>query len=189
MNIRQALIALVLMLVAGFSGWLLFRDHSKDLASNFIGPPRADYILQNFELSSFNAKGKLSFSLHAPRLTHDDTRNIFDIDDPAFYFFDNEGKAWHANSGRARIHIENKTVAMRDQVMISNQTGDDAAFMHLSTEELDADTEAKILWSNVAVTLQKPGASLQSTGLEVDLNTKQFSLAANVRGRFEVPHD
>lgn len=189
MNLQQTLVALVLILVTGFSGWLLFRDRIKDKEPNFIGPPRSNYILQDFELSSFDAEGKLSFSLRAPRLTHDDTRHIFDIDEPAFYFFDDQGKAWSANSGRARVYIENKAIAMREHVLVSTIDGVDEAFMRLTTEELDADTKAKILRSDVAVTLQKPGASLQSTGFKVDLNTKQFSLAANVRGHFEVHHD
>lgn len=190
MSSRQILLAMLLAIAAVISGWVLLREQARHTGPRFIGPPRSDYQLQDFELASYNEEGRLAFRLRAPQLSHDDARDAFHVQAPVFQFFNNTGKAWDAISKRALINTRTKRVSMRDNVRVtqSPQAGNAGQFT-LDTQALEADTDARRITSNVAVTLRRPGSILQGVGLTAELDTKQFALAATVRGRFEVKHD
>jgi lipopolysaccharide export system protein LptC len=189
MTARQILLALALAVAAILSGWLLLREQERNAAPRFTGPPRSDYQLQDFELASYAESGKLAFRLRAPRLSHDDAREAFHVELPVFQFFNSEGSAWNATSRRALISTRSKTVAMRERVRVTQAAQDSGGEFKLETEALDADTSAKKITTNSAVTMRRPGSILQGIGLMADLDTRQFELTSAVRGRFEVHHD
>lgn len=189
MSSRQMLMALLLAAAVVVSGWMLLREQARNAGPRFTGPPRSDYQLQDFELASYGDTGKLAFRLRAPRLSHDDARTAFHVEKPVFQFFNTDGNAWDAQSLRAQIDTRSKQVAMRDSVVVTQKLQDSDGEFRLETEALDADTNARIITSDQAVTLRRPGSILSGIGLTADLDTKQFQLAAAVRGRFEVRHD
>lgn len=181
--------AIVLVLGVMLSSWLLLRDRARNAPPRFNGPPRSDYQLHDFELASYDDSGRLSFQLNSPRLTHDDARSAFHIDDPKFRFFNREGNAWNAASKYALINTQTKMVAMRDNVRVTQASSESKGEFVLTTQALDADTNNKLLSSETTVTVQRPGSILRGIGMKADLDTKSFELAAAVRGRFEVRHD
>jgi lipopolysaccharide export system protein LptC len=188
-NTRQVALAFALALAVLATAWMLLRNRELNAPPQFTGPPRSDYQLHTFELASYDKTGILSFRLESPRLTHDDARSAFHVDKPKFQFFNSDGKAWNAIGERAQIDTRSKQVALRDNVRLSQaQVGADDKFV-LITQALDADTVNKKLRSDVTVTVQRPGSILRGVGMTADLDTKQFDLAAAVRGRFEVIHD
>lgn len=189
MNLRQFLLLLVLSLAVGGTAWMLFASREPESLPQFVGPPRSDYALADFELNSFDPLGKLGFRLKAPRLIHDDLRQSYDVEQPAFRFYDSKAGSWRANSQRALVDIRTRRVAMRGAVQVNPELGPDADPWLLTTEALDADPATKIITSAVAVTLSRPGSILKGIGLHANLDLRQFALAAQVRGNFEGPHD
>ncbi len=189
MSARQIALALLLAVAAIMTGWLLLREQERNATPRFTGPPRSDYQLQDFELASYADSGKLAFRLRAPRLSHDDVREAFHVERPVFQFFNSEGTAWNATSRRALINTRSKRIAMRDKVLVIQAAQAGGSEFRLETESLEADTDAKRITSSSAVTMRRPGSILQGIGLMADLDTRQFELAAAVRGRFEVNHD
>ncbi|PIV35510.1 MAG: LPS export ABC transporter periplasmic protein LptC [Lysobacterales bacterium CG02_land_8_20_14_3_00_62_12] len=189
MNLRQFLFLLVLSLAVGYTGWLLYASREPEPLPQFVGPPRADYALADFELNSFDALGKLGFRLKAPRLIHDDQRQSYDVDQPTFRFYDSKAGSWRADSDRAVVDIPTRRVALRGGVEVTPEAGADADPWILTTEALDADPATKIVTSALAVTLSRPGSILKGIGLHANLDLNQFALAAQVRGNFEGPHD
>lgn len=189
MSTRQVVLTFALAFAVLITTWILLRDQERNAPPLFTGPPRSDYQLHAFDLASYDKDGTLSFRLASPRLTHDDARSAFHVDKPKFQFFNSDGKAWNAASERAQIDTRSKQVALRENVRLSQVAdGADDKFV-LLTQELDADTVNKKLRSDVTVTVQRPGSILRGVGMTADLDTKQFDLAASVRGRFEVIHD
>jgi lipopolysaccharide export system protein LptC len=189
MNGRQILLAVMLAIAVLATGWLLLHERERNAPPSFSGPPRSDYQLENFQLASYDENGRLSFQLESPRLTHDDARSAFHVDAPVFKFYNSDGKAWNATSKRAQIGTIDKKVAMRDDVRVAQAAGGAQGKFVLTTQSLDADTISKQLTSDVTVTVQRPGSILRGVGLIANLDTRQFDLAAAVRGRFEVQHD
>jgi lipopolysaccharide export system protein LptC len=188
-SIRQVALAIALALAVLATAWMLLRESARNAPPQFSGPPRSDYQLHEFELASYDDTGKLSFKLESPRLTHDDARSAFHVDQPRFQFFNRDGKAWNASSQRAQIDTRSKQVELRDNVrLLQAGVGAQGKFV-LTTQALDADTVQKKLRSDVTVTVQRPGSILRGIGMTADLDTKKFDLAAAVRGRFEVIHD
>jgi len=186
MSPKQIALAVLLAVAVLVSGWMLLREHERRAPARFTGPPRSDYQLHEFELASYDETGKLSFRLQSPRLTHDDARSAFHVDAPKFQFFNHDGKAWNATGKRALVDTRSKQVALREDVRVSQvSTGAQGRFV-LTTQALDADTVNKRLTSDTTVTVQRPGSILRGIGLTANLDTKQFDLAAAVRGRLEV---
>lgn len=188
MRLRDALVLLLLSLALGLSSWLLLKQKPDD-SPQFVGPPRSDYQLQNFSLHSFDENGKLAFRLEGPRLIHDDQRRSYDVDLPEFLFYTSSGDAWKAISRKAAIDIKTRRVAMRDQVHCAPLAGAGSLPWVLTTEALDADPDRKTLSSERPVTLARPGSILHGIGLTARLDSKQFDLAAAVRGTFKANHD
>lgn len=190
MRLREALALLLLSLALGISSWLLLRQ-KPDQTPQFVGPPRSDYQLHDFNLQSFDEQGRLAFRLEGPRLSHDEQRKSYDVDAPEFLFYTSSGGAWKANARRAAIDIKTRKVAMREQVHCTPVAGADGLPWVLTTEALDADPNHKTLSSELPVTLARPGSILHGTGLSVQLDSKRFDLAAAVRGTFnlETPVD
>lgn len=186
MNTRQIMLALLLALAVISSGWMLLRERERTAPPRFTGPPRSDYQLHDFDLASYDETGQLSFRLESPRLTHDDARSAFHVDQPKFQFFNRDGNAWNATGKRAQIDTRSKQVAMRDEVRVIQASGGPQGKFVLTTQSLDADTVNKRLNSTVTVTIQRPGSILRGIGFNADLNTKRFELASALRGRFEV---
>lgn len=189
MNTRQFTMALLLAIAVLSTAWMLLRERERNTPIRFTGPPRSDYQLQDFELASYDDTGKLSFKLESPRLTHDDARSAFHVDAPEFKFFNSDGNAWDATAKHAQIDTRSKQVAMREDVRVIQAGGGPKGKFVLTSQALDADTNNKLLTSQVTVTVQRPGSILRGIGLTANLNTKQFELAAAVRGRFEVLRD
>ncbi len=188
MRLRDASVLFLLSLALGLSSWLLLKQKPDD-TPQFVGPPRSDYQLQNFSLQSFDEHGKLAFQLEGPRLIHDDQRRSYNVDRPEFLFYTGSGGAWKASSRRAEIDIKTRKVAMREQVHCTPVAGADSLPWVLTTEALDADPDRKTLSSELAVTLARPGSILHGIGLTAQLDSKQFDLAAAVRGTFKANHD
>lgn len=185
MSARQIVLAGMLALAVLITGWMLLRERERNAPPEFNGPPRSEYQLHDFDLTSYDKTGRLSFRLQSPRLTHDDARSAFHVDLPKFQFFNSEGAAWNATAQRAQINTNSKQVDLRDDVRLTQAGGAQGKFV-LTTQALDADTVNKKLRSDVTVTVQRPGSILRGIGMTADIDTKQFDLAAAVRGRFEV---
>jgi lipopolysaccharide export system protein LptC len=185
-NSRQIAVALLLVVAVLGTGWMLLRERERNAPAQFTGPPRSDYQLHDFELASYDDQGRLAFRLDSPRLTHDDARSAFHVDAPEFRFFNDDGNAWDATARTARIDTRSKRVAMRDQVRLTQTSGAPGERLVVTSQALDADTNARRLTSDTTVTVQRPGSILRGIGLDADLDTRHFELASAVRGRFEV---
>ena len=189
MRLRDTLVLLSLSLALAWTSWLLVRQ-KPEAEPQFVGPPRSDYQLQNFSLRTFDEQGELAFHLEGPRLIHDGQRRSYEVDQPDFLFYTSGGEAWQAQSKRATIDIGTRRVALREQVRCQPEaSGSDRSTWVLHTEALDADPDRKTLSSNLPVTLDRPGSILRGIGLTAQLDSKQFELAATVRGVFKASHD
>ena len=69
-----------LLPIALATGWWAWQLQEKEAPPPFVGPPRSDYAVDQFELIAFDDAGAESFSLRGPRLARHPELGSFDVE-------------------------------------------------------------------------------------------------------------
>lgn len=180
MNWRLAL-TLVLLVAAVVSGWSAWRQRADDTAAP--AQSRSDYVLHDFELTALSTEGIESFTLRAPLLEqHPEDRTIA-LETPLFLLPDRDGRYWEARSKTGLVSAEHDEVQLRGDVRVTSPEGDPRA-VTMNTEQLNLYPETDIARSDVLVTVEQPGSTIQGRGLEVDLASKRYTFKSQVKQRY-----
>ncbi len=174
---------IVLFVLAVLSSILVWNlSSSPDITPE--GPPRSDYVLYNFEMTTLDDNGKESFRLKSPYLERDPKGKSLSIRTPKFSFPDKNGGRWNAESGNAWVGPKAEEVRLLDKVEMrgpKNPSGEQTRF---STEQLTIFPKKDIAQSKDVVTIARGDSILHGRGLQVDMQAKRFQLLADVKGRY-----
>ncbi|MCB1554871.1 MAG: LPS export ABC transporter periplasmic protein LptC [Xanthomonadales bacterium] len=175
-----------LLPIALATGWWAWQLQEKEAPPPFVGPPRSDYAVDQFELIAFDDAGAESFSLRGPRLARHPELGSFDVEAPRIRVPDTDGKAWDGRADRAWISRDGELVKLRSRVDFRGPATAGFEPLRLRGDELDLMPKVRTATSEVAVTLTGPGSILRGRGLRADLNARRMELLNEVRGRYEV---
>lgn len=149
-------------------------------------PPsvRSDYVLEDFELTSLDDKGKESFSVQAPHLERDPRGKSLTMRLPQFSFPDKDGGRWQATSGSAWVAEKGVEVRLIDKVEMIGPPSPTGERTQFSTQHLQVFPKQDLAQSQDPVTIRRADSILQGTGLRADMNAKRVQLLANVKGHY-----
>ncbi|WP_149194894.1 LPS export ABC transporter periplasmic protein LptC [Luteimonas suaedae] len=181
MNWRLAL-TVVLLVAAVVSGWSVWRQRADDTA---MAPDqgRSDYVLHDFELTALNKEGIESFTLRAPLLEQHPQDRTITLDEPLFLLPERGGGYWQARSRTGVVTADHDEVRLRDDVRVTSPEGNPRP-VTMNTEQLNLYPETDIARSDVLVTVEQPGSTIQGRGLEVDLASKRYTFKSQVKQRY-----
>lgn len=179
---------MMVLLLAGamVSGWSLWKQRAEPTAQGKVSS-RPDYVLNDFELVALDAKGDESFTLRAPHLSRDPASRTMDIETPLFLIpagKGSSGDAWEVRARTGWISGEGDELRLRGEVKATSAGIADMP-LTIATEQLNVFPETNRISSAVAVSINRPGSILRGQGLEVDLNTKLYTLRSEVRSRYD----
>lgn len=184
MNWRGIVFALLLA-GAAVSAWSLW--HQRDRDGSAAAPSgRPDYVLNDFEMVALDDKGLESFTLRAPKLVRDPQAKTLDITTPLFLVpprAGSSGDAWEVRSRKGWVSAEGDELRLRGKVRATSAGVADAP-TSIQTEQLNVFPESSRISSAVAVSISRPGSILRGRGLEVDLDTKLYTLQSEVRSHY-----
>lgn len=175
---------LVLLTAAALSGWALWSQREKPKSGG--GDTRPDYVLTDFEVVVLDKLGKESFTLRAPTLTRDPTAKTMDITTPLFLIpakAGSNGGPWQVRSQRGWVSAEADEVRLRGQVH-ADSTNAEGKPIAITSEELNVFPDANKATSAVPVKMVQPGITMNGSGLQADLETKNVTIP-NVKVRYE----
>lgn len=181
---RAWLVVLVLALVAGGSQWLLWYLNRPDASPGFVGPPRSDYLLEDFDLKVMNERGVTSFTVRAPRLNRHPTDGTLTMDAPHIVMTDGHGRLWRARSIHGAVSPKADMLQLSGDVVLERSAQETAPDLVLHTEDLTAWPEEDRMATESTVTIEQPGSILRGRGMRADLNEDRFELLADVRAQF-----
>ncbi|WP_407352415.1 LPS export ABC transporter periplasmic protein LptC [Luteimonas sp. R10] len=181
MNWRFALTA-VLLVAAIVSGWSAWRQRADD-ATAATAQARSDYVLHDFELTALGKDGTESFTLRAPLLEQHPQDRTIALDQPLFLLPDRDGRYWEARARTGVVSADHDEVRLRDDVRVTSPEGDPRP-VTMNTEQLNLYPETDIASSDVLVTVEQPGSTIQGRGLEVDLSSKRYTFKSQVKQRY-----
>lgn len=184
MNWRNVLI--VLLVVGGaFSAWSLLTERD-DAASTIAADAGPDYTLEDFELVALNSRGEESFTLRAPGLVRDPSSKAMDITTPVFLIppgEDASSDGWEIRSRSGWISARGEELRLRGEVRAVSD-GAAGVPVTIATEQLNVFPETDMVSSSDEVSFTRPGSILRGRGLEMNLETKLYSLHSEVRWHY-----
>lgn len=178
----RALLTLVLLLAALFSGWSLWTHRVGDDAAK-RGSVRSEYVLHDFELVALDRSGKESFTLRAPRLQQTPGARTMDLTTPLFLLPDKQGRYWEVRSRTGWVSGDQDEIRLVGDVRTLSPK-EDPRPVTMNTEQLNVFPETERASSPAIVTITQPGSILRGRGLDVDLATKRYKLHSEVRSTY-----
>ena len=164
--------------------WLGFWLSDADQVPNNVMPKDISqplYVMHNFSSSFMNQDGQKIRSLSAKRLNHFEG-DIVEMRSPNIDLATNKGERWFAQSDFAHFDHSNNA-HLTGNVII--EKSDKHQTLAIETENLIYNFEQKTGKSESPVTIQGPGLTMSSTGIEFNLNTAFIELKSNVKGQYE----
>ncbi|MFZ2236432.1 MAG: LPS export ABC transporter periplasmic protein LptC [Dokdonella sp.] len=175
------IIALVLLAAGSqFLLWLI-REPATD---DFVGPPRSDYTLSNFQLTALGDDGKLTFRMSGPILTRSDKDNSIYVTTPDYVMVDGSGRPWQGNSDAAWVDKAGVIMQLRGAVVMhSEPKGKDP--VTITSSDLTIWPKTSKLATDARATIEQTGSTVSGTGMRADLTTQTMELLADVHNRFQ----
>lgn len=178
----RPIIALALVAALTWALFWLFRPAESPPA--FVGPPRSNYTLNNFQLNALDENGRLSFTIAAPALARRNDDGSLWIDAPDFLIAAKKGEPWKGESQSAFVNKEGSYLLLAGAVLMQREGSDEAGAARVETRDVDAYPKENRLQTAAAATITQPGSILRGTGMKADLNTHQLELLADVHASF-----
>ena len=175
----------LLIIGAAVSGWSFWNQKNEDAATiaSGAGP---DYILDNFELVVLDEAGEESFTLRAPKMERDPANRTMDLTTPVFLIppgRDAGTDAWEVRSRTGWVSEKGDEVRLSGEVRAVSD-GAAGVPMTIATEQLNIFPENNRVSSAVGVSFTRPGSILRGRGLDMQLDTKLYTLHSEVRWHY-----
>lgn len=181
---RRGLIGTALLLAVLASGWLALQLRPDRSTDAFVGPPRADYTMDDYQLVVLDAMGNESFTVSGPQLSRDPLSAEIFLERPRFTFPSEEG-TWTATSLSGWVNARADELRLTRAVELDGPQRPAASPVRVRTEALHVRPDERTAHSPVAVSIDRGNSILTGRGLDADLDTRRLQLHAEVRIRHE----
>lgn len=172
MSRAQGTIFALLVLVAAITSyWVWFRPEPT-LPDAFVGPPRSDYELGQFDMQVFDEAGKLSYYVEAPRLSRDAQRESFSIDLPRVRLFGEQEQNWLITAKSGYIDVRADRIDFDQNVVMQKESKLDP--MRFASDQITAFHKEGRVETASPIEIKARGATLTGTGLKANLNDKTY---------------
>lgn len=180
----RTLLQAVLVLATLASGWAVWRLRSQIPPPAFVGPPRADYSLDNYQMVALDPQGNESFYAQGPVLVRDPYTHTITLQEPRLRVPGADGGHW---SGRARegwVSPKGEELRLSKEVVLDGYTIEGGQFAQLKTERLSLFPDSNQVRTDAPVTITRPNSILRGRGLEADLGTRRMRILSQVSLRY-----
>jgi len=164
--------------------WVWF-TRGREPAREFVGPPRSDYSLMNFQMHVLNIEGALAFSVSAPRLTRRGDDGSINIDLPAYDIIDTQGAIWKGTSDNAWVNQDGSQLKLEGAVEMRREPNETMTGATIVTRDVIAWPKEQRMETPAAILITQPGYTLRSVGMKADLSLKNVELLSDVNARME----
>lgn len=184
MERRPVLLVALLALGALVTQLLVWLTRPTPEPPAFVGPPRSNYTLDEFELNGLDDEGRLSFTIVAPSLARRNDDGSMWIETPKFTIVGQSGENWKGDSESAWVTKDGARMLLAGAVQMHRDTTDPKRQAQVDTRDVTAWPKDSRMETAAPATITQPGSILRGTGMKADLNTHQLELLADVHATF-----
>ncbi len=177
---RRDLGALLLVTLAANTSIAVWQLRSDEPPPEFVGPPRADYTLDNYELVALDEHGRESFFAQGPLLVRDPYRRELSLTRPRFRILSDDGGYWLARAETGWVDSKGRQLRLNDTVVVDGHQPDHRRHARIETELLSLFPRERTASSDRPVTITQANSILRGRGLEADLGQRQLQLLSEV---------
>ena len=179
---RRAIVIVVLALTALLGGWAAWLLRAREPASDFVGPPRSDYTLDDYTLVVLNDLGTESFTTVGPYLARDPNTETLSLDKPDFSFPSKTGEGdWTAHAEDGWVARKGVEVRLARGVTILGPPTATAGPTHIATDHLTVLPKPQTGHTDAAVTMTRDGSILSGVGMNINMKAHTLELLSKVR--------
>lgn len=178
----RAVIGAVLVVAVVASGWLALQLRPERSEPAFVGPPRPDYTMENYQLVVLDAQGAESFTVSGPQMARDPLNAEITLQQPLFTIPTVDG-TWTATSVLGWVSAAADEVRLTRSVELDGPPNPEQAPLRVRTESLTFRPEENTAHSREQVNIERANSIHSGIGMHADLDTRRLQLHANVRTR------
>ncbi|SEI40020.1 LPS export ABC transporter protein LptC [Allopseudospirillum japonicum] len=171
------------LIALGILVWLMQETHyspPETALPNAQGEP--DYYLENARLTLFNAQGQAQHQIFTPKLTHyPQTQNVH-LAQPQMLTLDQKGSQWQLLAQQAYYNEAQQDLRLEGNILLTQTESQ----LSIQLQALQLDLEQGLAYSEHALRLLQGNVwELNAQGIQLDLNTGNVTLPAQVRAHYQ----
>lgn len=144
-----------------------------------------DYIVTNFTTTTYDSKGEPVTVLAAARMVHFPDDDSTDLVAPRVLEAKPQQPRVTMRADRGTLSQEGDEIFLYDNVVLVRQADAEEPEGRMTTSFLHILRDRALVVTDREVHFEEPGRSLSGRGMEYHTDTRQLTLAADVRGVFE----
>ena len=153
---------------------------------DFVGPPRSDYTLTNFRLSSYDRDGLPAFNVAAPHLERREGDESLYINSPAFDLPSNQAGVpdWRGESLYGWVNQGGDLLKLLGPVHMHREAFDDTAAAQLDTADMTIWPKDNRMETAAAARMVQGALTMSGVGMRANLTDKHLELLDDVHATF-----
>lgn len=182
------LLPLVMMLLlAALTLWLEYAIQERSVGGPRPAKHEPNAIVEDFTIRRLDESGKLRYTFSAPKMVHFPDDGSGEVLYPRVVRVGDDGGDFTATANRGVINRLGEEAFLYGNVVVLREATPDDPEFRVSTEFLHILAEQGISRTDRTVTVTDGRSTLTGVGMVVDEKKRQFSLASQVKGRFNAP--
>lgn len=172
---------LLLFAAVAATGWLAWQLRRQPPTEEYVGPPRASYSLDDFQVVFLDENGQESFTARGPLLARDPYTGEITLDRPEFSVPGANG-AWVAQAEDGWVNPRGDELRLTRDVEVDGPASPGKGAVRIETEALTVFPKTQRVTSDREVKVTFGDSILRGRELDADLAARRIQLA-EVRSR------
>jgi lipopolysaccharide export system protein LptC len=144
-----------------------------------------DYLVSNFTTTTYNRRGEVESVLAAARMVHFPDDDSTELVAPRVTEAKPEQPRVRVRADRGTLSREGDEIFLYDNVVLVREPYDATPEGRMTTSFLHILRDRALVRTDREVHFEEPGRSLSGRGMEYHTDTRQLTLAGDVKGVFE----
>ena len=177
-------LAAMLLVAAGASGWILYDLDPDDESIERAAPDAPEAYMENFVSVEMDDAGRPRRRIEASYMAYHADESV-ELTDPRYVLFRDEGEPWHVQSERGRVSADGSVLWLLGRVDIWRNDALGTRDLDIRTGHLMVLTASEYGETTEPVTIRTPASTSSGVGMRAWLGETRFELLSKVRTHVE----
>lgn len=182
---KQAMWLFIALFSLACSGWYFASSAPEHKLDEQTLSSTADMVVNHLKVVQFDSKGQLTNSLQTPLMRHVPLNNTHWLQTPHIVITEENQPAWNIHAEQATALHGGQEITFQHKVVIHQEKGAHTDESTLTTEAMTYFPKDKRATTTLDVLYQRPGSTIQSTGMTAYLAEKRVQLLSDAKGTYE----
>ena len=145
----------------------------------------ADMVINNLTVHQFDTEGRLVNYLQTPLMRHISANNTHWFKTPHIVVSQQNQPAWDIHANQATALYGGQQITFNDSVVIHQEKDENTQESTFKTESITYFPKDKLATTLLDISYERPGHTVQATGMKAYLAEKRIKLLSQAKGTYE----